>query len=215
MKRSFPEVGPVVATAPESTRQKLLDTALAMFAERGYEAASVREICDAAGANIAAVNYHFGGKERLYIEAVKAAHCCINSEIPMPDWPAGTPARTRLREFIGVFVRRMLREDNPHAAQLMMRELAHPTAACAEVVEQFIRPMAHVLQGILGELVPDVPFERRFLHGFSVVGQCLLYKQNRPVIRQLMGDEVFAKLTADELADHITRFTLGGLGVGP
>ena len=76
----------------DETRQRLLDTAGEVFAEKGFQAATVRQICGMAGVNIAAINYHFGDKERLYIEAVKHAHCVQNA----PDehaWPPGTPPR--------------------------------------------------------------------------------------------------------------------------
>src|SRR5512145_2556330 len=50
------------------TRQRLLDAAEALFARRGLAGTSVREITEAAGANLAAINYHFRSKENLYIE---------------------------------------------------------------------------------------------------------------------------------------------------
>src|SRR5580704_6501338 len=56
--------------ASDPTRDKLLDVAGRIFADRGYRAATIREICIAAGANVAAVNYHFGDKLGLYTEAV-------------------------------------------------------------------------------------------------------------------------------------------------
>jgi AcrR family transcriptional regulator len=55
----------------DPTRDKLLDVAGRIFADRGYRAATIREICVAAGANVAAVNYHFGDKLGLYTEAVQ------------------------------------------------------------------------------------------------------------------------------------------------
>ena len=61
----------------------------------------------------------------------------------------------------------------------MMREMAQPTQACAEVVREYIRPIASVLEGILTELRLDLPRERGFLVGNSIVAQCLFYRQNR------------------------------------
>ena len=56
----------------DDTRERLLEAASRVFAEKGYEKATVREICTAAKvSNLAAVNYYFGDKERLYIESVK------------------------------------------------------------------------------------------------------------------------------------------------
>ena len=51
---------------PAETRRQLLEAAGAVFAEAGYRDATVREICRRAHANIAAINYHFGDKEKLY-----------------------------------------------------------------------------------------------------------------------------------------------------
>lgn len=195
------------------TRQRLLDAAERAFAEKGFEAASVDEITKAAGANRAAISFHFGGKERLYIEAVKYAHRTCHEGVPFPDYPEGTSAVERLRGFIRTMAHRMAAEPDPYATQLMMRELAQPTEACVEVVREYIRPMADILRGILGELLPGADPVQIYMTGFSIVGQCLFYKQNRPIAQLLVGEEQFAKLDADRIADHITAFTLRGLGV--
>src|SRR6185503_1763624 len=55
------------------TRERLIESATRLFAERGFGKVTVREICKAARANVAAVNYHFGGKTGLYDEVVQSA----------------------------------------------------------------------------------------------------------------------------------------------
>lgn len=205
-----------MVTATETpTRQRLLDAAEKVFAAKGFEAASVDEITKLAGANRAAISFHFGGKERLYIEAVKYAHRACHEGVPFPVYPEGTPPVERLRGFIRTMAHRMAAEPDPYATQLMMRELAQPTEACVEVVREYIRPMADILRGILGEILPNAPEVRLYMTGFSIVGQCLFYKQNRPVAQLLVGEDEFAKLDADKIAEHITAFTLRGLGVQP
>jgi AcrR family transcriptional regulator len=194
-----------------SPRERLTEAAQEVFAERGFAAASVREICGRAGVNVAAINYYFGDKERLYIEAVKAAHRCTSDEPPMPAWPEGTPAWDRLRDFIRVMVVRMVRESRPHATHLIMREMAQPTAACLEVVRDYIRPSADVLRGILAELLPDLTHDESYLFGFSIMGQVLIYQQSRPIVRMLMGEGEFDALSVDRIADHIFAFTRGGI----
>src|SRR6202049_2648622 len=57
--------------ASDPTREKLVEVAGRVFADRGYQAATVREICVRAGANVAAVNYHFGDKLGLYAEVLQ------------------------------------------------------------------------------------------------------------------------------------------------
>ena len=62
-----------MAGGDRATRRRILDQAAALFAERGFEKVTVREICRAARANVAAVNYHFGDKRSLYVAVVKMA----------------------------------------------------------------------------------------------------------------------------------------------
>src|SRR5215207_2732893 len=130
----------VQEAAAATTKQRLLEAAEELFAVKGFDGTSVEDITRQAKANRAAVSFHFGGKERLYIEAVKFAHRNCISGAPTPEWPAGMPADERLRGFIRMFIARMIADLSPQSAQLMMREMIQPTAACIEVVREYIRP---------------------------------------------------------------------------
>jgi len=198
----------------DGTRIRLLEAAEEVFAEKGFEAATTREICKRAGVkNVGAVNYYFQGKERLYVEAVKFAMrtCCHGA--PFPDWPPGTPPVRRLRDFIRTVMTRMLEIPKEASMVLMTQEMTRltPTAVTVEAVEENIRPMANVLVNILDELIPDVPPERRILVGFSIIGQCLYYRQNRAVSEVLFGRGLMHKFSADELAEHIADFSLAAI----
>src|SRR5205823_3154747 len=128
------------------------------------------------------------------------------------DWPAGTPAEERLRGFIRTMIERMIADLSPASAQLMMREMVQPSAACVEVVREYIRPMADVLVGILNEMLPpQVPHTRRYLLGFSVVAQCLFYRTHRPIASLLMGEAEFDRLDEAALTDHITAVSLAAV----
>jgi AcrR family transcriptional regulator len=61
----------------QQTRQKLLDAGLAVFSEVGYHGATIREIAGRAGTNIAAISYHFGGKDGLYTAVVRSAFALV------------------------------------------------------------------------------------------------------------------------------------------
>jgi AcrR family transcriptional regulator len=197
----------------DATQQRLLDAAEGVFAEKGFKAASIREICKQAGANIAAVNYYFGDKEQLYIETVKYANRCCTEGVPFPEWALGTPAIEKLRDVIRVMVTRMLSPQSAAALQLMMREMVQPTAACAAVVRDHIRPMADQLGAILAELLPHATEQQRYLVAFSIVGQSHFYRNHRAVAAMLVGEERFREFDVDLVAGHIFSFTLRGLGL--
>jgi AcrR family transcriptional regulator len=197
----------------EETRQRLLDAAGATFADKGLKAATVRDICRQVDVNIAAVNYYFGKKEQLYVEAVKLAHC--SREFTPTDWPPGTTPAVKLRHFIHQMLTHMLDGNRPDwHARLMMREMAEPTAACAAVVEAYIRPMAAQLMGIVSEILPPGtdPVDMH-LACFSIVAQCLYHRVHKPVTLQLVGPNEFATYDVERLTDHITNFSLAALGV--
>jgi AcrR family transcriptional regulator len=195
------------------TRERLLAAAGQVFAEKGFKDATVREICHRAEVNIAAVNYHFGDKERLYGELVKEAHRLRVQRVPLPGWDENTVPEQKLREFVHTLLVRLLDDPAPPwHVQLMLREMAQPTGACTALVRDYIEPDFKLLLGIIDELVPaGVPMARRRLIAFSVVGQCLHYRVAQPVIELLVPPEECRHLTSDQLADHIARFTLAAL----
>jgi TetR/AcrR family transcriptional regulator, regulator of cefoperazone and chloramphenicol sensitivity len=199
-----------VPDTPETAKERLLAAAEEVFADYGYEGASVRAICSRAGMNVAAVNYHFGDKENLYVEAVKRAHACMSHSMAPADLPDGTPAE-RLERFIRAVVPEMHAPARPSAMKLMMRELADPGKAAGVVVDEFIRPMALHLWGIIRELVPHVDDRRQMMIGFSVIAQCLYYRQNRPVSELIFGKEAVQALSVDMVADHVVAFTLAAI----
>ncbi len=196
-------------------RQRLLEAAEGVFARKGFDGATVREICDRAGMNVAAINYHFGDKERLYIEAVKFAHICSGKGVsPPPDFPADMPPADKLRHLIRGMAESMHVPVRPASMQLLMREMAHPSAAGQAVVTEFIQPMAFCLRAVVRELMPGLDENQMYMVGLSVIGQLLFYRQNRPVTELIFGRAVMDALTVDMVADHITRFTLAALGHG-
>lgn len=204
-----------VATT-EDTRERLINAAGEIFAEKGFRSTTVREICDRANANLAAVNYHFGDKFQLYLAAVEEAHCCP-VEFQNMEWPANFTVQEKLLLFVEAMLTNHLDAQRPEwHNKLMLRELPDPTDACAQLVDAHIRPSANVLWKILHELKPDdMTEEQGWLVGFSIVGQCLFYKINKPIAALLMGREKFDQVTIRELAAHIARFSLAALGAAP
>ena len=195
----------------DDTRQRLLETAGEIFAQKGFRAATVREICGRAEANLAAVNYHFGGKLRLYVEVVKTAHGTPDGQ-SQPHWPDDTPPETKLR-YVSAMLRRLMDPRRPAwHARLMAREMTEPTEACVAIVDSYVRQNFEQLNEILCELLPaDTAADERHLIAFSIVGQCLHFKIHKPVTELLVGKDEYATYDIQRLAEHVTRFSLAAL----
>jgi AcrR family transcriptional regulator len=88
----------VITANDDRAKERLLKAAGQIFAEKGFKAATIKEITESAGANIAAVNYYFSSKERLYIESVKHAHSGMVEGMRKAAWPLGTPPAEKLRD---------------------------------------------------------------------------------------------------------------------
>lgn len=198
------------ASGSETTpRQKLIDAAGAVFAELGFHQATVRQITDRAGANVAAINYHFRDKNELYAACLREAHC--TSIASAGEWECDSDEpEDRLLHFIDRMIRRLLNPKRPkwHSA-LMSRELIEPTGALDLIVEQGIRPDCRELEAIISQLTGgDLPRDRVYMLGFSVVAQCLFYLQNRPIIERLYPKFRNKPPTVEQLVEHIYAFSI-------
>jgi TetR/AcrR family transcriptional regulator, regulator of cefoperazone and chloramphenicol sensitivity len=201
----------------EATKSRLLEAAGEEFAEKGFDAARIRSICRRAGANVAAVNYHFGDKEQLYVAAVLEAHRCGTEMPPVAALQQGTPAE-QLRRFIHFFLSNVVamnRQKNRWHHTLMLREMLQPTAASEVLVREAIRPRFERLKQILRQACPEADELRLDALGFSVVGQCLHYKMAAAIIERVIGPEAYRALDLDYLTDHISGFCLAALGLAP
>ena len=197
----------------DDTWSRLLEAAGEVFAEKGFKLATVREICDRAGANIAAVNYHFRDKEQFYVEVIRHAHHGGVEDLP-PEWELGTPPVVELREYIRHMLTRILEDERPAwHAQLMLREMAEPTQACVALVESYLRPRYDRLDEIITEL-----FLSLFDYGckchirVGIVGQCLHFKVLKRIGPLLVGEAEYRTYDVSRLANHIANFSLAALG---
>ncbi len=202
------------AAAPDVTRCQLLAAAAEVFAESGFRAATVREICLRANANIAAVNYHFGDKEELYRQVLTETYRTAIQKYPadfgLP--PRATPEQ-RLRAFIHSFLLRIFSAGpSAHHGKLMAREMIEPTGALDAIVKDEIRPMADILHSIIGGLLgAKASDETKRLCSMSVVSQVLFYHHCRPVVARMFPDMKFNASGIEKLTAHITRFSLAAI----
>ena len=202
------------SSCTDPSRDRLLVAAVDIFAERGFRDATVREICAKAEVNQAAVNYYFGGKEKLYAEALNFALHQADQRYPLRDsLSASLPAERRLTDFIQMFLLKLLDETAlGHHGKLIAREIADPTSALDGIIAQAIAPQIALLKTILPELVgPRRSDQDIYRCIFSIVGQCLMYKHSRSVIDRICPAVVANPEEIKRTAEHIARFSLAAL----
>lgn len=204
------ESPPDVLVREDDAKQRLISAAGPVFAEHGFDRATVRDICRIAGVNIAAVGYHFGDKFGLYREVIRNIRSrCKPAELLVR--PEGMTARDELHFSIRMMLTQMLSGDQAGwEAQLMMREMNHPTAVFAEMVEESFRPHFERMKSLIAEIAPPATtvdvIERLTL---SIVGQCLYYRVGSEVVKQLIPeDRRRESFGIEALARHITGVIL-------
>jgi AcrR family transcriptional regulator len=194
------------------TRQRLLEAAAQLFARRGLNDVTVREICRAARANVAAVNYHFHDKLGLYTAVARTAIDAIRGTSDIARQAGeGTSAEQKLRIYTKVFLERIAANGrDAWIHQLISREMSEPTPAFELIIRQAIRPRIEYLSGLVSELLGCPSDDVR-------VSRCVASIQSQFLFCLTPGvGRVFPRLnltptTIDELADHIAEFSLAGI----
>jgi len=203
-------------TDGQETRQNLLVAASEIFAEKGFWKATNADICEKAHCNSASVNYHFGSKENLYIEAWKYSFEKAIKAYP-PDGGVLPTANIeeRLHGRILSFMQRVT-DPESHDFEIIHKEMANPTGLLTETIEKSITPIEEDFISLIAELLGIGATERqiRFCH-MSIMGQCfgpmlhLRHKETEHALRP--PKDMRMSFGIEELADHITRFCLVGM----
>lgn len=200
----------------DNTRDRILDQAERLFAIKGFEAVSVREITGAAESNLAAVNYHFGNKMNLYVvvfrerwlertRRVRGNFTSRLADIPNPT----------IRQVIDAMARAFL--DGPlsdaerhYHVQLMQRELSQPSEVLKMVVEEVMKPYHQQLYELIRPNLPaNIDEERLRICILGILGMTLYFTFARPAVSMLMGHEYNAQFKST-LIEHISSFALDG-----
>lgn len=201
----------IVDERDRETRQRLIDSAARLFAERGFAKVTVREICKAAHANVAAVNYHFSGKKGLYEEIVQSAIRTMHGtteEIQRAG--EGRAPEEQLRIFIRIFLTRVVQARDGWIHRFMAHELTDPTPALDLVIKQVIKPRMAYLGSVISALLncrqTDPRVEQCVM---SVQAQCLILLNDK-IANRIHPVQITPK-RLDQLAEHITTFSLAGI----
>jgi AcrR family transcriptional regulator len=194
----------------DPTREKLLVAARRIFADRGYQAATIRQISIAAGANVAAVNYHFGDKLGLYTEVVRQAMQTAEIEAVQSALDLSAPPEEVLRAVIRARTRGICRGDRPDwHFRILAHEMAQPTPALRQLIDKVARPLANRLLQLVGRMLGlPADDEKTHLCVVSIIGQIIVYVFADPLLKGAWPDLKLTPQQVDRIANHIADFSL-------
>jgi AcrR family transcriptional regulator len=220
---------PSPSEATQDTRRRLLEAALIIFADKGFDGTGIREIAERAKANSAMVQYHFGGKDGIYREALRFAFEQGPKWIellPPPPEPGEPGARERalacfknyilnhLKEFMECHCNgKYLPVEVERAAHtLWNRELQNPRPSVEAFLIQALQPFTHYLGACLRILRPDLDAESHFRMSMSIHAQ-IIWMHNHAGLTTLLRGRPYGPDDLDSLAEHFIQFSLRGLGI--
>ncbi len=196
----------------EQTRQRLLQAAGQVFAERGHADATSKEICARAGANVAAVNYYFGGKDKLYEEVLVEGHRQIISTDALRAILDGAGSDVdRLRALLAHFARAATAPEPLWGARVLMRELAMPSPFASALIRQAVLPKAALARRLMGRLL-KLPEEHPTVQRALML--CLLPCFSLVLFPEVLRGQVLPATASDApgMLDDMLRYVLAGLG---
>ena len=197
----------------EGTRERLIEAAGELFAKNGFDGTSIRQICERANTNVAAIKYHFTNKQGLYEEMVLYAFHYMD-RFKSLSLEGMTPPE-QLRCFIRTKLENFL--DYTRSAwhlQLIHGELKNQSSPLMEKVGELLEERLERLKRIVSAIV-EIPVEdkRVTLYAFSVIGQCLFFARHAFIGRTSPVLKFYHTIDLDTLTEHIYSFSLAGMGV--
>ncbi|HEX5306832.1 MAG TPA: TetR/AcrR family transcriptional regulator [Dyella sp.] len=196
-----------------STKERILAAAEALFAQRGFEGASLRQLTASAGVNLAAVNYHFGSKEKLVEQVFKRRLDALNQHrLAELAKVAGQPGTT-LDDVLAAYIRPALDLSHEDNGSLFMRVLARAFAEHDDTLRQFLSEnYGHVMRQFTAEfarLLPQLEKAELYWRIDLVTGALTHAMSGFGMIQR--KDNVSEQQHREQTAAHLIRFAAAGL----
>lgn len=197
----------------EITRERIFNAAERLFAERGYDATSVRSIVAKARVNQAAINYHFAGKDGLYREILRAAFRALTEH----QLGHAEETRTMSREqALAAFVRHQLRpllarDDLSRHIRLFNWEAAHPTAVFRKLLTEEAVPFMGLAVDLVRRFMPKADQRTLTVAAIWLIGQCSVFIRNREQLAAPPISLSVGEAEVEQLAHLISQWAVVGL----
>jgi AcrR family transcriptional regulator len=203
----------VPVNSSNSTKERILGAAESLFAQRGFDGASLRQLTSAAGVNLAAVNYHFGSKEKLVEQIFRRRLDALNnSRLEALALVAGNE-NTTIEEVLAAFIRPALDLSHDESGSLFMRVLARAFAEHDDTLRQFLSEnYGHVMRQFTAEfarLLPQLSKQELYWR-IDLVSGALTHAMSGFGMIQRKSD-VSETVHREQTAQHLIRFAVAGL----
>ncbi|MDF2116403.1 CerR family C-terminal domain-containing protein [Roseiarcaceae bacterium H3SJ34-1] len=174
----------------DATREKLLAASIDVFGRLGFDGATTRALADAAGVNLQAIPYYFGGKEGLYIAAAEYLTTLISAHVgdfrtrvrarlaQGPSNPVDADeARALLTEILERMAGLFLSSQSEPWARFIIREQMEPTEAFSRVYGGIMQPMLGIAANLVGIILGEDPASEHVrLRTFSLLGNIMVFR---------------------------------------
>jgi AcrR family transcriptional regulator len=185
-----------------------------LFAERGYDATSIRAIVAKARVNQAAINYHFDGKDGLYREVLRAAFRALTEQqLEHADEMKAMSREAALAEFIRRQLRPLLgRDEYSRHMRILNWETVRPTAVFRKLLSEEAAPFMGLAVELVRRFQPEADQRTLVAAAVWLVGQCSVFLRNREQLADPPLGLVLDESAVEWLAQLVSRWATGGLG---
>lgn len=194
----------------QASRERIVQTALRLFASQGFARTSTRQIAQAANVNVAAIHYHFGDKAALYRAAFMGpdAACLAHQNAAQFDQPGTTLEQAMHRLFSDFLAPLGLGEEVQWMLKLHFRELVEPTGLWQEEIDNEFKPMHAALASLLcRELDCPQPDDDVHRLAFATLGMAVNFFVAHDVIGQITPQLLRDARAVQQLADRLATYT--------
>jgi AcrR family transcriptional regulator len=196
------------------TRERIMKAAERLFAERGYDATSIRAIVAKARVNQAAINYHFDGKDGLYREVLREAFRALTEQqLEHADEMKAMSREAALAEFIRRQLRPLLgRDEYSRHMRILNWETVRPTAVFRKLLSEEAAPFMGLAVELVRRFQPEADQRTLVAAAVWLLGQCSVFLRNREQLADPPLGLVLDEAAVEWLAQLVSRWATGGLG---
>jgi AcrR family transcriptional regulator len=196
------------------TRERIMKAAERLFAERGYDATSIRAIVAKARVNQAAINYHFDGKDGLYREVLRAAFRALTEQqLEHADEMKAMSREAALTEFIRRQLRPLLgRDEYSRHMRILNWETVRPTAVFRKLLSEEAAPFMGLAVELVRRFQPEADQRTLVAAAVWLVGQCSVFLRNREQLADPPLGLALDEEAVEWLAQLVSGWATGGLG---